>query len=121
MRAVDAGTHDHVPRHGAAADLYVVAGGDGTVGKVITGIRDRNIPVAIIPSGTANNIAKSLCIEGSLDTLVDCHRDGGAKLARQQRWLEDQASRHLGSEAGTNSRMTSEPVVTARGALRTGR
>jgi hypothetical protein len=28
----------------------------------------------------------------ALDTLVDCHRDGGAKLAREKRWLEDQAT-----------------------------
>ena len=45
-------------------DLFVVAGGDGTVGKVLKGISDRSIPVAILPLGTANNIATSLGISG---------------------------------------------------------
>jgi diacylglycerol kinase (ATP) len=42
------------------ADIIAVAGGDGTVGKVTHSLRGRNIPVAILPTGTANNIAKSL-------------------------------------------------------------
>lgn len=42
------------------ADLIVVAGGDGTVGRVIRRVADRGIPIALLPSGTANNIARSL-------------------------------------------------------------
>jgi diacylglycerol kinase family enzyme len=42
------------------ADLIVVAGGDGTVGRVIRRVADRGIPLALLPSGTANNIARSL-------------------------------------------------------------
>ena len=42
------------------ADLVVVAGGDGTVGKVARRMVGRGIPVALLPSGTANNIARSL-------------------------------------------------------------
>ncbi len=45
-----------------AADLVVVAGGDGTVAKVADDLADRNVPIAIIPLGTANNIACSLGI-----------------------------------------------------------
>jgi diacylglycerol kinase family enzyme len=48
------------------ADLVVVAGGDGTVRKVITRMADRSIPIAIIPLGTANNIATSLGITGDV-------------------------------------------------------
>jgi diacylglycerol kinase (ATP) len=48
------------------ADLVVVAGGDGTVRKVITGIVDRGIPIAILPLGTANNLATSLGIGGDM-------------------------------------------------------
>ncbi len=45
-------------------ELAVVAGGDGTVGKVLKGLKDRTIPVGILPLGTANNIATSLGISG---------------------------------------------------------
>jgi diacylglycerol kinase (ATP) len=48
------------------ADMVVVAGGDGTVRKVITGIVDRAIPIAILPLGTANNLATSLGIGGDV-------------------------------------------------------
>jgi diacylglycerol kinase family enzyme len=42
------------------ADLVVVAGGDGTVGKVTRRMVGRGIPVSVLPSGTANNIARTL-------------------------------------------------------------
>ena len=45
---------------GEPADLIVAAGGDGTVLKVISHLRDRSIPIAILPLGGANNIARSL-------------------------------------------------------------
>jgi diacylglycerol kinase family enzyme len=42
------------------ADLVAVAGGDGTVASVARHMVRRGVPVAILPSGTANNIARSL-------------------------------------------------------------
>ena len=42
------------------ADLVVVAGGDGTVGRVARRMAGRGIPMALLPTGTANNIARSL-------------------------------------------------------------
>jgi len=42
------------------ADLVVVAGGDGTVGRVIRRMIGRGVPVTLLPSGTANNIARTL-------------------------------------------------------------
>jgi diacylglycerol kinase (ATP) len=42
------------------ADLVVVAGGDGTVGRVIRRMVGRGVPVTLLPSGTANNIARTL-------------------------------------------------------------
>jgi diacylglycerol kinase family enzyme len=42
------------------ADLVVVAGGDGTVGRVTRRMAGRGVPVALLPSGTANNIARTL-------------------------------------------------------------
>jgi len=55
---------------GEPADLIVVAGGDGTIVKVVAQMPDRAVPVAILPLGTANNIASSFGVGGSLDALV---------------------------------------------------
>ena len=54
----------------AGADLVAVAGGDGTVAEVLTRLPDRSIPVAVIPTGTANNIACSLGIVGEAESLI---------------------------------------------------
>lgn len=45
-------------------DLVVAVGGDGTVTRVLTHLSDRSIPIAIVPQGTANNIADALGIAG---------------------------------------------------------
>ena len=42
------------------ADLIVVAGGDGTVAKVTRRMVGRGVPIGVLPSGTANNIARTL-------------------------------------------------------------
>ena len=38
-------------------DMIIVAGGDGTVNEVLNGLIGREIPLGIIPSGTANDLA----------------------------------------------------------------
>jgi diacylglycerol kinase (ATP) len=52
-------------------DLVVVAGGDGTVRKVALQLLDHHAPLAILPTGTANNISKSLGIDGSPEELIE--------------------------------------------------
>ncbi len=54
----------------AKADLVVVAGGDGTVASVIKLLPDRSVPIALIPTGTANDIALSLGIEGEPAAII---------------------------------------------------
>ena len=53
------------------ADLIVVAGGDGTFAEVLTRLPDRSLPIALLPLGTANNIARSLGIAGTPQELVE--------------------------------------------------
>jgi len=43
-----------------SCDIVAVAGGDGMVGQVAKHLIDRNIPIAAIPMGTANNVARTL-------------------------------------------------------------
>jgi diacylglycerol kinase (ATP) len=53
------------------ADLVAIAGGDGTVGRVVRRMAGSDTPIALLPSGTANNIARSLGqIERPFEELV---------------------------------------------------
>lgn len=45
---------------GTATDLVVVAGGDGTVGRVAQALVGRPVPFTALPLGTANNISRTL-------------------------------------------------------------
>ncbi len=52
-------------------DLVVVAGGDGTVARVARRMVGRGVPLALLPSGTANNIARTLGqVERPFEELV---------------------------------------------------
>lgn len=59
----------HTPKSGAVdltrqyapdKDILIIAGGDGTIGEVIKGLNLENlqIPIAIIPTGTVNDVAR---------------------------------------------------------------
>jgi diacylglycerol kinase (ATP) len=53
------------------AELMVVAGGDGTVARVTRRMVGRGVPVALLPCGTANNIARSLgLVERPFEELI---------------------------------------------------
>ncbi|MCW3110849.1 MAG: sphingosine/diacylglycerol kinaselike enzyme [Segetibacter sp.] len=56
-------------------DFVIVAGGDGTVRKITKELLDRKIldktfPIALLPLGTANNISKTLQIEGKTEDII---------------------------------------------------
>ncbi len=52
-------------------DLIAVAGGDGTVGKVARRMVGNPTPIAILPVGTANNVAHALGLTGrALQPLI---------------------------------------------------
>jgi diacylglycerol kinase (ATP) len=50
--------------------LVVVAGGDGTFREVAKRLVDSHRPVALLPLGTANNVARSLGVDGPVGQLV---------------------------------------------------
>src|SRR5262245_7283909 len=51
-------------------DLVVVAGGDGTVARAARALWNRKVALAIVPVGTANNIARALGLDGDPETIV---------------------------------------------------
>jgi YegS/Rv2252/BmrU family lipid kinase len=61
----DAGQQDPselIRRHRGEIDRVVVAGGDGTLNAAVQGLVGTGLPLAIIPVGTANNLARTLAI-----------------------------------------------------------
>ena len=56
------------------ASLVIAAGGDGTFNEVMNGLLGANIPMALLPMGTTNVLAKELNIpedtEGSIKTVL---------------------------------------------------
>jgi YegS/Rv2252/BmrU family lipid kinase len=44
----------------AGADLIIALGGDGTLNEVLPGVAHQDVPLAIIPAGTANVLAREL-------------------------------------------------------------
>ena len=58
------------------AELIAVAGGDGTIAKVAAAARPDGPPIAILPLGTANNLAKSLGVWQPIEELILAWRDG---------------------------------------------
>ena len=53
-----------------ATGLVVAAGGDGTVADAAKCLLGRHVPLAVLPLGTANNIARSLAVHGDVRDLI---------------------------------------------------
>jgi len=47
-------------------DLVIVCGGDGTINEVINSLAPGHVPLAVLPGGTANIIAKELGLPGQI-------------------------------------------------------
>jgi diacylglycerol kinase (ATP) len=55
-----------------SCDIIAVAGGDGTVGRVARRLIDSRTPIAILPMGTANNIAHTIGVTGrTFEDLIE--------------------------------------------------
>src|SRR5690606_5750365 len=63
-------TDDYAEALETACDFVLIAGGDGTVGKVVKLIVAKQVPFAILPFGNANNIANSLKVDTALNTII---------------------------------------------------
>src|SRR5689334_24657711 len=60
------------------AELVVAAGGDGTVAEAVRLVAGRHLPLAVLPLGTANNIAFTLGLGGPLERQVQGWHDAPA-------------------------------------------
>jgi diacylglycerol kinase (ATP) len=70
VRYQDTGATDFARVLDEPADVVLVAGGDGTVAKVAKQLVGRDVPLGIIPLGTANNIARTMGASGSAREIM---------------------------------------------------
>ena len=71
------GIKDQIRKMAPKVDRIVVVGGDGTVGAVINGVSELNLPypVGVIPLGTGNDMARSLGLfENRFWTVDEAYR-----------------------------------------------
>ncbi|MCU0546483.1 MAG: lipid kinase [Oscillatoriaceae cyanobacterium Prado104] len=57
---------DTIRRYQDRVELVIIGGGDGTLNAAIEGLIDTQLPLAILPMGTANDLARTLGIPTSL-------------------------------------------------------
>ena len=111
----------------AGVDLILACGGDGTVTACAEGVTGTGVPLAIIPMGTGNLLARNVGLPMGLDEAlavalgnvqqpVDAGRVNGtlfvvmAGLGLDARMLSDAANRSRSGSAGSPTR--SRPPVT---------
>ena len=68
--------------------MIIAAGGDGTFNEVANGIAGTEIPMAILPMGTTNVLAKELGIPDTVEGALEAALSNNAKkrFARQNRY-----------------------------------
>ena len=55
----------------AGADLILVLGGDGTINEVANGVIPSQVPLGVVPGGTANVLANELGLGNSLERAIE--------------------------------------------------
>ena len=96
---------DGVP--GDAPQRIVVAGGDGSIGPLARTAGDAGIPLAVIPTGTANDFARALRLPDELDAACALAGDPRART----RAVELACA---GDRPFVNAASTGLPVIAAR-------
>jgi diacylglycerol kinase family enzyme len=64
----------------AGAQRLVVAGGDGSIGLAASAAAAAGVPLAVVPSGTANDFARALALPTDLDAACALAADPGAPV-----------------------------------------
>jgi diacylglycerol kinase (ATP) len=84
-------------------DLVLVCGGDGTINEVINGLALSQIPLGILPGGTANILARELRLPQSpLRAARQLARWSPRRIALGRAWWSGAESRADGSNSSTD-------------------
>ena len=71
---------DVIRRHAAEKPIVMVGGGDGTVNEALPALLETNLPLAVIPLGTANNLARTLNLPTDPKEALSILKDGHEQL-----------------------------------------
>jgi YegS/Rv2252/BmrU family lipid kinase len=67
---------DTIRRYSDRVDLVIVGGGDGTLNAAVEGLVDTQLPLAILPLGTANDLARTLNLPAALPQACQVIAEG---------------------------------------------
>jgi YegS/Rv2252/BmrU family lipid kinase len=73
---------DAIRSDGGAVDLVILAGGDGTMNAAAEALLERQLPLGILPTGTGNDLARTLAIP------TDLAKAAGAIVGGRQRRID---------------------------------
>ncbi|MBC7460347.1 MAG: NAD(+)/NADH kinase, partial [Thermoleophilia bacterium] len=68
---------DHTPD--AATDRVIVAGGDGSIAPAARIAADLDVPLGVVPAGTANDFARALQLPDTISDALALAADGTAR------------------------------------------
>ena len=68
-----------VLQNGKNVDLVIVGGGDGTLNAVVDSLVEMQLPLGILPLGTANDLARTLSIPNTIPEACQVIADGHLK------------------------------------------
>jgi diacylglycerol kinase (ATP) len=66
----DTDPNEIILKHRSEADFVIVGGGDGTVNKVLPSLKETQIPMLLLPFGTANNLARTFMIPNDIEACL---------------------------------------------------
>lgn len=70
---------ESIHKYGQSVDLVIVGGGDGTLNGVVDSLVEKQLPLGILPLGTANDLARTLGIPISIPEACRVIADGHTK------------------------------------------
>ena len=81
-------------------DVVVVAGGDGTINEVLTGLGGAQVPLAALPGGTANVLCCELGLRSSMEEVARLLPNFGERRIALGQYLTAAGSRRFAMMAG---------------------
>jgi diacylglycerol kinase (ATP) len=62
---------DLVQRHRSAVDCVIIGGGDGSMNAAAPALVETGLPLGVLPMGTANDLARTLCIPADIEKACE--------------------------------------------------
>ncbi len=77
--------HELIRKIGPAVDRIVIAGGDGSVAAALLALLEVEVPLAVMPLGTANELARNLDLPEARDAQLRLVAEGPVRRIGRRR------------------------------------